>query len=126
MPNRTHQISFQSVGKFRKFIFNNLERKNSTRYHYPRSHLEQPYYTNPGTGKVTLHLSMLGDTTQFVSPLMALLNQLRSDGFDVTAPFDEAVAMRSVLQQAYRDIEAMSTLAIKARFKSANKESNHD
>lgn len=95
-------------------------------YHYPRSHLEQPYYTNPGTGKVTLTLSMLGDTTHFVSPLMALLNQLRSEGFDVSAPFDEAVAMRSVLQQADRDLEAMSSLALKARFRSASKERNHD
>lgn len=95
-------------------------------YHYPRSHLEQPYYTNPGTGKVTLHLSMLGDTTHFVSPLMALLNQLRSEGFDVSAPFDEAVAMRTVLQQADRDLEAMSSLALKARFKPASKERNHD
>lgn len=117
MSNRTHPISFQSVRKFRKFIFNNLERKNSTRYHYPLSHLEQPYFTNPGTGKVTLHLSMLADTTHFVSPLFALLNQLRSDGHEVTASFDEAVAMRTALQQAHNDIEAMGTLAIKARFK---------
>jgi len=86
------------------------------KYHYPRSLLEQPYYTNPGTGKVTITLAMLGNTTHFVSPLMALLNRLRADGHEITAPFDEAVAMRTALIQANDDIDAISTLAIKAQF----------
>lgn len=79
--------------------------------------LVQPYFTQPGTGKVTLTLSMLTDTTQYVSPLMSLLNQLRSEGHEVTGAFDEAVAMRTALMQVENDIESIGTLALKARFK---------
>lgn len=110
-------LAFQTVRKFRRFIFNNLERKNSPRYNYPRNMLAQPYFTHPGTGRVTLNLTMLSDTTQYVSPLMALLNQLRSEGHNVTAPFDEAVAMRTALIQAEMDIENIGMLSLKARFK---------
>lgn len=115
--DRANALRFQSVRKFRKWVFNNLERKNTPRYHYPRNMLEQPYFTYPGTGKVTLRLSMLANTTQYVSPLMALLNQLRSDGHEVTAAFDEAVAMRTALIQADKDIEEIGGLTLKARFK---------
>lgn len=111
-------LSFKSIRQFRRFVFNNLERK-TPRYHYPRSHLEQPYFTHPGTGKVTLRLAMLADTTRFVSPLFALLNQLRSEGNDISAAFDEAVAMRTVLQQADQAMEELGSLALKGRFMSA-------
>lgn len=109
---------FKSIRKFRRWVIKNLERK-SPGYQFPRSHLEQPYFTQPSTGKVTLHLSMLADTTHFVSPLFALLNQLRSEGNDISAAFDEAVAMRSVLQQANKTMEQLSSLALKGRFMSA-------
>jgi hypothetical protein len=109
---------FKSIRKFRRWVIKNLERK-SPGYQFPRSHLEQPYFTQPSTGKVTLHLSMLADTTHFVSPLFALLNQLRSEGNDISAAFDEAVAMRTVLQQANKTMEQLSSLALKGRFMSA-------
>lgn len=108
-------LSFQSVHKFRRFVFNNLERKNTARYHYPRIMLDQPYFVWPATGKATLHLSMLANTTQYVSPLLALLNQLRSEGHEIAAAFDEAVAMRAALQQANQVLDDISTLALKAR-----------
>lgn len=86
-------------------------------YHYPRTMLDQPYFVSPVTGKASLNLAMLADATQYVSPLMALLNQLRSEGHHIEAAFDEAVAMRSVIQQADKTIEEISTLAMKARFR---------
>lgn len=111
-------LSFKSIRQFRRWVFKNLERK-TTRYHYPTSHLEQPYFTHPGTGKVTLRLAMLADTTQFVSPLFALLNQIRSEGNDISGAFDEAVAMRTALQQADQVMEQLGSLAIKGRFMAA-------
>lgn len=87
----------------------------TSRYHYPRTMLDQPHFVWPATGKATLHLSMLANTTQYVSPLMSLLNQLRSEGHEVTAAFDEAVAMRAALQQANQALDDISTLALKAR-----------
>lgn len=66
-------------------------------YHYPRKLLEQPHFT---TSKIpaALSISMLGNTTEFVSPLFALLNELRSEGHEISAPWDEAVAMREAVQ----------------------------
>jgi hypothetical protein len=121
---RSNSISFQSISKFRRWVFNNLERKtgqapSAPHYHFPRSHLAQPYFTHPGTGKVTLTLSMLSDTTHYVSPLFALLNQIRSEGHDIAAAFDEAVAMRTALQQADKAMEELGSLALKGRFRAA-------
>jgi hypothetical protein len=45
---------------------------------------------------------------------MALLNQLRSDGHEVTAPFNEAVALRSALRRSLGSLELISTTAIGA------------
>lgn len=86
-------------------------------YHYPRNMLDQPYFTSPDSGKATIRMAMLADTEQFVSPLMALLNQLRSEGHDVTAPFDEAVAMRSILANADKCIEEIRYLTTKMQYK---------
>ena len=117
----------EKAAEFRRWVLDILEGQPvepspvpalpKARYHYPRNLLNQPYFMSPGHDRVTLHLSMLADTTQYVSPLMALLNQLRSEGHEVTAPFDEAAAMRMALIQADKDIEAMGALALKARFK---------
>ncbi|MDP3322655.1 MAG: BRO family protein [Hydrogenophaga sp.] len=89
----------------------------STKYHYPRNMLDQPYFVLPKTGKANLSLHMLANTTEFVSPLMALLNQMRSEGHEVTAPFDEAVAMRTALQKAEAAFEAISDCALRGRLK---------
>lgn len=114
MSNTNPPVSFESVRQFRRFVFKNLERK-TPRYHYPRCHLEQPYFTSPRTGKVTLRLGMLSNTTQFVSPLFALLNQLRSEGNDITGALDEAVALRTAAQQANRALEQIGMLTMEAR-----------
>lgn len=89
------------------------------RYHYPRTMLEQPHFTSPRTGKVTLRLSMLANTTQFVSPLFALLNQLRSEGHDISGAFDEAVALRTAAQQSNQVFEQIGALAMEGRLMAA-------
>lgn len=89
------------------------------RYHYPRHMLEQPYFK---TDKMTagLNVGMLGNTTEFVSSLFSLLNQLRSEGHDIDAPWDEAVAMREGLQKALKAMEDITDLIMRARFSPAS------
>lgn len=89
------------------------------RYHYPRALLDQPRFIKPDTGKATLRPAMLANTEHFISPLLALLNQLRSEGHDVSGPLDEAIALRNALRIADSTLEEISTLAIRGRFKSA-------
>lgn len=86
------------------------------RYHYPRALLDQPHFVTPVTGKATLKPAMLANTEHFISPLLALLNQLRSEGHDVSGPLDEAVALRNALRIADTALEEISTLAIQGRF----------
>lgn len=90
------------------------EVRRPTRYHYPRSLLDQPHFVVPATGKASIYLGMLANTTHYTSPLMALLNQLRSDGYDVSAPLDEAIAMRTLLQQVAKDIEEIRSITLNA------------
>lgn len=87
-------------------------------YHYPRNMLNQPYFVSPKTGQATLNLAVLTSTT-YVSPLMALLNQMRSEGHEVTAPFDEALALRKALSKAARALDDIHTLALETRYESA-------
>lgn len=89
------------------------------RYHYPRALLDQPSFVSPVTGKATLKPAMLANTEHFISPLLALLNQLRSEGHDVSGPLDEAVALRNALRIADTALEEISTLAIRGRFTTA-------
>lgn len=87
------------------------------RYHYPRSLLEQAYFVSSRTGRATLDVAML-TSDDFISSLTALLNQMRSDGHDVTAPLDEALALRAALQQTAQVLEEIQMTALKARFQS--------
>lgn len=89
------------------------------RYHYPRALLDQPRFVTPATGKATLRPAMLANTEHFISPLLALLNQLRSEGHDVSGPLDEAIALRNALRIADSTLEEIGTLAIRGRFTSA-------
>ena len=73
-------------------------------YHYPRAMLDQPYFVVPSTGKAILSLGMLANTTHFVSPTMALLNQLRSEGNDVSACLEETIMNRTALRPVH-DVE---------------------
>lgn len=89
------------------------------RYHYPRAMLDQPRFVTPATGKATLRPAMLANTEHFISPLLALLNHLRSEGHDVSGPLDEAIALRNALRIADSTLEEIGTLAIRGRFTSA-------
>lgn len=88
------------------------------KYHYPRNLLNQPYFTSPKTGETTLNISVLTSGT-YVSPLMALLNQMRSEGHEVTAPFDEALALRKALIKSGKVLDDIQTQALMARHRSA-------
>ena len=85
------------------------------RYQYPRAMLDQAYFVAPDAGKACLSLSMLTDSSQFESPLMSLLNQLRGEGYDITAPLEEAVAMRAAMQQADKVLDEIRLMALKAK-----------
>ena len=85
------------------------------RYQYPRVMLDQPYFVAPDAGKACLSLSMLTDSSQFESPLMSLLNQLRGEGYDITAPLEEAVAMRAAMQQTDKVLDEIRLIALKAK-----------
>jgi len=88
---------------------------SGARYQYPRAMLDQPHFVAPDAGKACLSLSMLTDSSQFESPLMSLLNQLRGEGYDITAPLEEAVAMRAALQQTDKVLDEIRLIALKAR-----------
>ena len=85
------------------------------RYQYPRAMLDQPHFVAPDAGKACLSLSMLSDLAQFESPLMSLLNQLCSEGHDITAPLEEAVAMRAAMQQTDKVLDEIRLIALKAK-----------
>ena len=85
------------------------------RYQYPRAMLDQSHFVAPDDGKACLSLSMLSDLAQFESPLMSLLNQLCSDGHDISAPLDEAVAMRAAMQQTDKVLDEIRLIALKAK-----------
>jgi len=87
-----------------------------TRYHYPSEMLDQPGFVWSANVHATVHLAMLSDTTDFVSPLMALLDQLRGEGYDIAAPYKEAVAMRAVIQQAGKAIMEIQDIVLRANF----------
>ena len=86
-----------------------------TRYQYPRAMLDQPHFVAPDAGKACLSLSMLSDQAQFESPLMSLLNQLCSEGHDITAPLEEAVAMRAAMQQTDKVLDEIRLIALTAK-----------
>lgn len=67
---------------------------------------------------------MLGNTKEFASPLFALLNELRSDGHDISAPWDEAVAMREAVQRADKIIEGAIKRLWDGRFAAASTAGN--
>lgn len=90
----------------------------AAKYHYPRNMLDQPYFVSKQTGQTVLNVAVLTSGT-YVSPLMALLNQLRSEGHEVTAPFDEALALRKALINAGKALNDIQMQALKVRFESA-------
>ena len=63
---------------------------------------------------------MLANTKDFISPLMHLFNELRMDGHDVSAPWDEFIAMREALIAADKALERIYTEALQVNFRSAS------
>jgi len=91
------------------------EKLLGARYQYPRAMLDQPHFVAPDDGKACLSLSMLSDPAQFESPLMSLLNQLCNEGHDITAPLEEAVAMRAAMRQTDKVLDEIRLIALKAK-----------
>jgi prophage antirepressor-like protein len=86
------------------------------RYQYPRTMLDQQHFIPPDEDTAYLSLSMLTDATEFKSPLMSLLNQLSSDGYDVTAPLEEAIAMQNAMRKADQFLDDLGMLTLKAKY----------
>ena len=81
-------------------------------FNYPRKLLEQDGFIMPDR-PARLNISMLGNKN-FVSPLMHLLNELRVDGHEVSAAWDEAIAMRDGVIHADEVLEKISLDPIRA------------
>jgi len=84
-----------------------------TRYDYPRTMLDQPFFVSPVSGHAHVHLSMLANATNYVSPLMALLEQLRSEGHDIAGAYEEATAMRAVIREASEALKQIQDIALR-------------
>lgn len=91
------------------------------RYNYPRKLLEQSgFVAANGKYPAKLNITMLANTKAFISPLMHLLNELRADGHDVSAPWDEFIAMREAIMEADKALEKIYMEALKVNFRSAS------
>ncbi|MBV6447072.1 BRO family protein [Nitrosomonas sp.] len=109
-----------------------MPRKNETKllndkttYNYPRKLLEQSGFVSAnGKNPARLNLSMLANTKAFISPLMHLLNEMRADGHDVSAPWDEFIAMREALISADKALEKIYMEALQVNFRSASTAGN--
>ncbi|WP_198009356.1 antA/AntB antirepressor family protein [Nitrosomonas sp. Is79A3] len=98
----------------------NLEKK---RYHYPRHLLEQEYFTSP-TRSAKLSISMLGNEKEFSSTLLNLLLELKMDGHNVHAPYDEYMAMREAIIKANRAMDEILHIVLKATAQPASTAGN--
>jgi hypothetical protein len=87
--------------------------KQSRRYNYPRDLLEQEYFTSPSM-RAKLSISMLGHEKEFSSTLLQLLLELRMDGHNVDAPYDEFIAMREGMIKARRALDEIMHTALRA------------
>ncbi|WP_292913742.1 KilA-N domain-containing protein [Nitrosomonas sp.] len=95
------------------------------RYNYPRKLLEQSGFVSAdGKCPARLNMSMLANTKAFISPLMHLLNEMRADGHDVSAPWDEFIAMREALIAADKALEKIYIEALQVNFRSASTAGN--
>lgn len=95
------------------------------RYNYPRKLLEQSGFVSAdGKYPARLNISMLANTKAFISPLMHLLNEMRADGHDVSAPWDEFIAMREALIAADKALEKIYMEALQVNFRSASTAGN--
>lgn len=96
-----------------------LPSPDKKRYHYPRHMLEQEYFTSP-TRPAKLSISMLGNQKEFSSTLLQLLLELRMDGHNVDAPYDEYIAMREGMIKARRALYEILETALRANAQPAS------
>lgn len=82
------------------------------RYNYSRHLLEQPYFKSTN-GSARLSISMLANTEKFISPLFCLLNELQTEGHDIAAAWDEAIAMREAIVRADETLKEIYLLALR-------------
>ncbi len=88
------------------------------KYSYPRRLLEQSGFIAKGS-RARLNISMLAHKN-FISPLFHLLNELRTEGHDVDAPWDEAIAMRDGIMEADEVLTKITLDALGANHKTAS------
>ncbi len=87
------------------------------KYNYPRELLGQPDFTS-SEGTVRLDINMLANR-KFISPLFGLLNELRTDGHEVTAALTEAEAMRQGIIEADTAFDQIWNIALKTKVRPA-------
>ncbi len=92
------------------------------KYNYPRKLLEQDGFIISDR-PAALNISMLSNK-HYVSPLMHLLNEMKVDGHDVSAAWDEAIAIRDGILQANTVLDEIYMKALKACFKPASTSGN--
>ncbi len=92
---------------------------SKSKYNYPRRLLEQSGFITKDRPS-GLGIAMLANTKSFISPLLHLLNELRTDGHDVDAPWDEEMAMREGLINANEALEKISLDALRTQHKPAS------
>jgi len=76
-------------------------------YHYPKSMLQQAFFSRGGDGvwhEPSLSLDMVS-AAEFKSPIGALLDQLASEGHDVTGARVEWLAYREQVSKLCDDVE---------------------
>ncbi|SFK64188.1 BRO family, N-terminal domain [Nitrosomonas aestuarii] len=88
------------------------------RYNYPRKLLEQPYFTDTDR-KASLSISMLTNEEQFTSQLRQLLNELRTDGHNIDAAWDEYLAINNGLKKASKFLMDVTEMAVRTNISSS-------